>query len=409
MYFVVCIYRMKLVFEINYGGRFDRKCGCIYVGDQVDVHPEHVDPDNMTFVLIESILRQYGYSPGDLIYVRDPTKNLMDGFQLLSSDYDVAYLVAKHVDTPVVELYIVSFQSNVGEDGEDWKNDEEGDDGDRVDYNDTWWDDKISDGEDVFDCLVDSAGPLTMPETDEGVEGDREDGDGNGDGDDSTDVEGGDESGDILDDGNGESGPSGNIKMTSFEDVEVDERDSDIGRSDILLSPTVSEDKDGGISSHHGVEFQEIDLGNPELKLKMKFSIIQLFREAVKQYNVRKGKDIKFAKNERAKCVAICRDPSCQYRVYGRQMATEASFELRSIRPKHTCSKVYKNSIVNSRWISDKLYDKFKIQPDMPLQVIQDEVKRKWNVEVSRSQMYRGRKNARKRLYCCLGEQYDRL
>jgi hypothetical protein len=57
-------------------------------------------------------------------------------------DYDVAYLVAKHVDTPVVELYIVSFQSNVGEDGEDWKNDEEGDDGDRVDYNDTWWDDK---------------------------------------------------------------------------------------------------------------------------------------------------------------------------------------------------------------------------------------------------------------------------
>jgi hypothetical protein len=39
----------------------------------------------------------------------------------------------------------------------------------------------------------------------------------------------------FLGDGNGESGPSGN-KMTSFEDVEVDERDSDIGRSDILLS-----------------------------------------------------------------------------------------------------------------------------------------------------------------------------
>ncbi|XP_062164908.1 uncharacterized protein LOC133871483 [Alnus glutinosa] len=90
-------------------------------------------------------------------------------------------------------------------------------------------------------------------------------------------------------------------------------------------------------------------------------------------------------------------------------MATEASFELRSLRPKHTCSRVYKNSIVNSRWISDKLYDKFKIQPDMPLRVIQDEVKRKWNVEVSRSQMYRGRKKAGKRLYSCLGEQYGKL
>jgi hypothetical protein len=62
------------------------------------------------------------------------------------------------------------------------------------------------------------------------------------------------ENGDILGDGNGESGLSCN-KMTSFEDVEVDERDFDIGRSDILLSPPVSEDEDGGISSHHDVEF----------------------------------------------------------------------------------------------------------------------------------------------------------
>ncbi|XP_062164920.1 uncharacterized protein LOC133871496 [Alnus glutinosa] len=153
----------------------------------------------MTFVLIESILGQYGYNPSDLIYVRDVTKNLVDGLQLVSSDYDVAYLVSKHVDTPVVELYIVSFQSNVGEDGEEWENDKEGDDGGRVDYNDTWWDDKISDDEDVFDYLVDSAGSPTMLETDEGVEGDREDrdkdGDGNGDedgdGDDGADVEGG--------------------------------------------------------------------------------------------------------------------------------------------------------------------------------------------------------------------------
>jgi hypothetical protein len=95
--------------------------------------------------------------------------------------------------------------------------------------------------------------------------------------------------------------------------------------------------------------------------------------------------------------------------VYGRQMATEASFEIRSLRPKHSCTRVYKSSIVNSRWIADKLYDKFKVQPDMPLRVIQDEVKRKWNVEVSRSQMYRGRKKAEKKIYSGLGEQCGRL
>jgi hypothetical protein len=141
----------------------------------------------------------------------------------------------------------------------------------------------------------------------------------------------------------------------------------------------------------------------------MKFSSIQLFKEAVRQYNVRRGNDIRFEKNEKAKCVAVCRDPSCEYRVYGRQMADEASFELRSLRPKHTCSWVYKSSIVNSRSILNKLYNNFKIQSDMPLRVIQDEVKRKWNVDVSRSQMYKGRKKAGKRLYGSLGEQYGRL
>jgi hypothetical protein len=79
-------------------------------------------------------------------------------------------------------------------------------------------------------------------------------------------------------------------------------------------------------------------------------------------------------------------------------MSDEQSFEVRSLRPKHSCTRVYKSSIVNSRWISDKLFDKFKIQPDMPLEVIQDEVKRKWNIKVTKSQMYRGRRRAGKQI-----------
>lgn len=229
-------------------------------------------------------------------------------------------MVAKHVNTPIVVLYIVSLQNDEGVEG---------------------------DGED-------------------------EDGDGDGDGDDGTEVEGGG----TLGDGDDQSGPS-SIKMSSFEDVEVDENDYEIGRSDILLLPPVSDEEDGGISSHPDVEFHEVDIVNPNLKLIMKFANIQLFREVVKQYNVRRGNDIRFEKNERGKCVAVCRDPGCGYRVYGRQMAIEASFEIRFLRPKHFCTRVYMSSIVNSRWIAAKLYDKFKVQPDMLLRVIQDEVKRK--------------------------------
>jgi len=46
---------MKLVFQINYGGRFDRKYGCIYAGGEMDIHPNSVDPDSLIF----SLLRVY--------------------------------------------------------------------------------------------------------------------------------------------------------------------------------------------------------------------------------------------------------------------------------------------------------------------------------------------------------------
>jgi hypothetical protein len=149
--------------------------------------------------------------------------------------------------------------------------------------------------------------------------------------------------------------------MTSFEEEEVDDVDFEMGRSDILLFPAVSDGEDGGISSHPDLEFQEVVLLNPNLQLKIKFYSIQFFRESIRQYNVRKRKDIKFVKNERAKCVGVCIDPSCEYRVYGRQMMSEESFEIKSLRPKHSCARVCKSSIVNSKWVANKLFDKFKI------------------------------------------------
>jgi hypothetical protein len=147
-----------------------------------------------------------------------------------------------------------------------------------VDLNDSWWDDKVSDDNDAFeeDYCVDRASSSTMPQTDESVEGDGKDGD--RDGYDGTKVEGGGESEGILGDGDGNTeGDCGNC-MTSFEEEEVDDVDSEMGRSDILLSPAISDGEDGGISSHLDLEFQEVDLLNPNLKLKMKFCSIQFIR-----------------------------------------------------------------------------------------------------------------------------------
>jgi hypothetical protein len=117
----------------------------------------------------------------------------------------------------------------------------------------------------------------------------------------------------------------------------------------------------------------------------VKFPNIEMFREAIRVYNVKKGKDIKFKRSERMRCVCVCRDARYKYRVYGRKMRDEESFQVRSMQPRYICGRKYRNTIVNSTWIAQKLFDKFRVQPNMPLDAIQHEVNDKWHVDVNPS------------------------
>jgi hypothetical protein len=95
--------------------------------------------------------------------------------------------------------------------------------------------------------------------------------------------------------------------------------------------------------------------------------------------------------------------------VYGRKMHDEESFQVRSMQPRHICGRKYINTIVNSTWIAHKLLDKFRVQPNMPLDAIQHEVNDKWHMDVYPSMMYKARGKARVKLYRKLENQYERL
>jgi hypothetical protein len=95
--------------------------------------------------------------------------------------------------------------------------------------------------------------------------------------------------------------------------------------------------------------------------------------------------------------------------VYARKMPNEESFQVRSVHSKHICGRKYINTIVNSTWIANKLIDKFKVQPNMPLEVIQNEVKDIWRVDIIPTLMYRTMRKAKQKLYGKLEDQYGRL
>jgi hypothetical protein len=76
-----------------------------------------------------------------------------------------------------------------------------------------------------------------------------------------------------------------------------------MARSDILVSPPIS-DEENEVESlatcvTRRTEFQQIDMYNPQLSNGLTFPSIKVFREAIRENNLRNGKDIKFKKNEK--------------------------------------------------------------------------------------------------------------
>lgn len=408
-YVTISPFRMgspELVFEVHYGGRFDRHFRCEYVSGSAIVHHETFDHDKLSFFEIEGILKEYGYKSGDLMYFKYPGKSLVDGLHLITSDDDVLFSSSCHIGHNIIHLYIVSFGEGRGDEGDNEEDDykDENEYRARVGLHDPWWEGRLSDNEDLFDVDVDGGDgwprPSTQasgggggggvgPSTQYSFEGEVDDNTDEGDDDDNTETVQMDY--DVNNVGMSEGGDS---VMSSFEIADDEDINFDMGRSDILESPCSKgeDEEDEEVTHAPNHDFHVVDLDDPDIKLKQKFPDIKMFREAVKMYNVRRGKDIRFKRNERRKCIVVCRDPNCHYRVYGRQMVDEQSFQVISMQPKHMCGRKYKNYIVNATWIADKLVDKFKVQPNMPLDVILDEVKDRWKVDVSASCMYRARR-----------------
>ncbi|KAB1212170.1 hypothetical protein CJ030_MR5G001748 [Morella rubra] len=94
---------------VHFGGRFDRQLGCNYIGGDISVYDEIYDPDCLSFIEVETIVKTYNYNVGDLIYYKELGKILDEGLRLVSSDHDVLQMVKCHEGEQVVVLYLQSF------------------------------------------------------------------------------------------------------------------------------------------------------------------------------------------------------------------------------------------------------------------------------------------------------------
>jgi hypothetical protein len=294
------------MFEVHHGGSFNRQFRVNYIRGNVSNYPDPYLGNNLTFSDIEDVCSTYGYRFGDLIYYSLPGVSLDQGLRLILDDFSVNEMVSRHLDHDLLVLYIASY--DVTNDVVDEDEEEDTEYERTVVYrNDPLWDSVLSDD---TDCMNFDEDATTMPvdegvgdagrvidDEDEGVEWDvgadghsgegdarhsnrghaghsnqGDGGEGVGDGGNGAAVEGGDHS-----DGSAEEYDSDQLQLPHGSD---DDRELFSTRNDVTKR----------------VPFDPTDMSNPTLVVGNTFCNADEFRKAVRQYNILRGKDLKFKK-----------------------------------------------------------------------------------------------------------------
>uniref|UniRef100_A0A2N9ILE3 SWIM-type domain-containing protein n=1 Tax=Fagus sylvatica TaxID=28930 RepID=A0A2N9ILE3_FAGSY len=411
------------LFEIHFGGRFKNLNELVYVNSDVTAHDEPFDSDCLSIFELESILGKYGYQHGDLIYYKLTDMSLNNGLVLLKTDADVLKMVDAHKTEKFVILYTISAtdvddcipltptllevlvvdkskgkgKGKGKESGTSNKRDKlpiiggknknkgikitdrqppvKGKEKKVADRSKGKGKEKIFekeyDADDDVDCAdFDNGNEARLEVEDDGFELDFWDG-----------LLSSDE--DLLD----AAVDAYSQRMTTEIREPENEKDwdSEMPNSDELITPLATSDEENVPKGPRpkSVEFDVIDMSNPVLENGMKFADVYQFREAVRKYNLKIGKDLSFVKNDKDKVIIVCKDEHCNYRVYGSQVRDEMTFQIKTYNPNHTYTRAYKNSAMNSKWISKRYMETFRHDIKKPTIALQQEIKGTWHAEGS--------------------------
>ncbi|BFG29590.1 hypothetical protein CerSpe_158640 [Prunus speciosa] len=156
---------------------------------------------------------------------------------------------------------------------------------------------------------------------------------------------------------------------------------------------------------------KETDLRNPEFRIGMQFGNKEELKEAIREYAIVQGRQVKLVKNDnrriQAKCVGHTR---CPFILFASKIdRDEETFAIKTLSLEHKCTRVDKLKYTNSRWLSIRFADKIRKNPEWDVGAFQSEVLEKYHMNVSRHQIYRAKNLSKVIIEGSYVEQYARL
>ncbi|KAF4354391.1 hypothetical protein F8388_027325 [Cannabis sativa] len=109
----------------------------------------------------------------------------------------------------------------------------------------------------------------------------------------------------------------------------------------------------------------ETDMGKAIFDLGLSFASGKLFKQAIREYALREGKDIFFKKNDPHRVRAQCKGVNCRWMCYASKIDDSPTFVIKSYEAEHKCCRTNSNRWATAQWLSAKYREEFKVNENL--------------------------------------------
>ncbi|XP_020413915.1 uncharacterized protein LOC109947655 [Prunus persica] len=157
---------------------------------------------------------------------------------------------------------------------------------------------------------------------------------------------------------------------------------------------------------------KETDLRNPEFRIGMQFANKDKLKEAIREYAIVQGRNIKLVKNDNKRIQTKCAGyTKCPFILWAsKKMDTnKQTFAIKTLSLEHECTRVDKLKYTNSRWLSKRFADKIRKILEWDVGASKAEVLEKYHMNVSKHHIYRAKNLSKVIIEGSYVKQYARL
>lgn len=148
--------------------------------------------------------------------------------------------------------------------------------------------------------------------------------------------------------------------------------------------------------------------GKVHLQLEMLFPNLKIFKDAVKDYTVALGRQVKMVKNDKVRCRIKCIE-DCPWEIVYSWCEAYGSYQIKIFNLNHTCSRKLKNPIADRHWVANKLVNRLRSTPNMTAADAYNYMAETYQVQLCEMKLYRAMHIAREKIEGSEKEQYAKL